>query len=64
MERSPFILLFFQTIMFSFFQKLMKLTQSKEDEDSLKQVVAMITPLQTKLQDMIHNADPSIKRKK
>jgi len=44
-------------------EKLMKLTQSKEDEDSLKQVVAMITPLQTKLQDMIHNADPSIKRK-
>ena len=41
----------------------MNLTQSKEDADSLKQVVAMITPLQTKLQEMIHNADPSIKRK-
>ena len=41
----------------------MNLTQSKEDADSLKQVVAMITPLQTKLQEMIHNADPFIKRK-
>ena len=45
------------------FQKLMKLTQSKEDEDSLKQVVAMITPLQTKLHEMIQNADSKIMRK-
>ena len=44
-------------------QKLMKLTQSKEDEDSLKQVVAMISPLQGKLQEMIQNADSSIIKK-
>merc|ERR1719211_263157 len=41
----------------------MKLTQSKEDEDSLKQVVAMITPLQTKLHETIQKANSSIKGK-
>ena len=53
----------FFLFLFVMLQKLMKLTQSKEDEDSLKQVVAMISPLQGKLQEMIQNADSSIIKK-
>ena len=44
-------------------QLLMSLTQSKEDADSLKQVVSMMTFLQTKLQDFIQKAVPPIKIK-
>ena len=42
---------------------LMTLTQAKEDADSLKQVVAMITPLQTKLQNMVQTHADTAKRK-
>jgi hypothetical protein len=49
---------------FKYTELLMKLTQAKEDADSLKQVVAMITPLKTKLENMVQNADPSTKRKR
>lgn len=48
---------------FKYTELLMTLTQAKEDADSLKQVVAMITPLQMKLHNMVQNADPSTIRK-
>ena len=34
-------------------QDLMKLTQSEEDRDSLNQVIAMITPLRSKLENKV-----------
>ena len=48
---------------FKYTELLMTLTQAKEDADSLKQVVAMITPLQTKLQNMVQTHADTAKRK-
>ena len=41
----------------------MTLTASKDDADSLKQVAAMITPLQNKLQIAVQQAGAFAKRK-
>jgi hypothetical protein len=41
----------------------MTLTTSKDDADSLKQVAAMITPLQNKLQIAVQQAGAFAKRK-
>ena len=64
---EPGPLLFYNAIFklnnLDLFQTLMTLTSSKDDADSLKQVSAMITPLQNKLQIAVQQAGPFAKRK-
>ena len=49
---------------FKYTELLMNLTQAKEDADSLKQVAAMITPLQTKLQNMVQSHSDLVNKRK
>lgn len=48
---------------FNYIELLRKLTHSKEESDTLKQVAAMLTPLKNKLKQAVQNAGPAAKRK-
>jgi son of sevenless-like protein len=48
---------------FNYIEMLRKLTPSREESDTLKQVVAMLTPLKKKLKTAIQDAGPAAKRK-